>query len=71
MANPTAAPRNGAVQEVARIVASSPLKNAPAAPSFAEALAAAPIARPLSVTSNTPNRFSAISVTIVVMASRK
>src|ERR1041385_4246384 len=62
-ANPSAAPRNGAVQGVARIVARTPLKNAPEAPSREASPLAPSRARPLIVTSNTPKRFSATSVT--------
>ena len=64
-ANPSAGARNGAVQGVARIVASTPLKNAPPAPSF-EATEPAATPTELSVTSNSPKRFSATSVTRIV-----
>ena len=56
-AKPSAMLKNGAVQGVARIVASTPLKNAPAAPCFEARFPAASSARPPSVTSNTPNKF--------------
>src|SRR5215472_13302914 len=70
-AKPIAAPRKGAEQEVARTVASRPLKNAPAAPCF-EAKPVAVVRTPdPGVTSNTPNKFSAISVTNVVIPRRK
>ena len=64
-AKPSAAPRKGAVQGVAKIVASTPLKNAPDAPCWEARSPAAPITRPLKVTSNKPNRFSATTVTLV------
>ena len=69
-ANPSATPRNGAVQGVASNVASTPLKNAPAAPPRDASSLAAPMARPLSVTSKTPNKFSATSSTRIVMGIR-
>ncbi len=70
-AKPSAGARNGAVQGVAKVVASTPLKNAPAAPCFAARFPAASSARPPSVTSNTPNKFSATSVTSVVRQTMK
>src|SRR6266566_8100447 len=66
-AKPMAAPRNGAEQEVARTVAKSPLKNAPAAPCLEARLVAAVSAPEPRVISKTPKRFRAISVTRVVM----
>ena len=69
-AKPSATPRNGAVQGVAKAVARTPLKKAPAFPCFDASPAAAPIARPLKVTSKRPNRFSATSVTSTVMITR-
>src|SRR5439155_24269861 len=68
---PTAKPRNGAVQEVARTVVRKPLKNAPRVPCFDANCVAAVIAPEPSVTSNTPNRFRAINVTRVVITMRK
>src|SRR5262249_30400021 len=70
-ANPAAAPKNGAEQDVASTVASNPLKNAPADPSFADSVPAAVAVPEPRVTSNTPNRFSAINVTSVVITTRK
>src|SRR5438874_2481754 len=55
-AKPKATPRNGALQGVGRAVASTPLKNAPALPSFDARPAAAPIARPLTTTSKPPRK---------------
>ncbi len=70
-AKPSAMLKNGAVQGVARTVASTPLKNAPAAPCLEARFPAASSARPPSVTSNTPNKFSATSVTSVVRQTMK
>src|SRR3954470_5360204 len=58
-AKPSAMPRNGAVQGVARTVARTPLKNAPEAPSREARPLAISSALPLTVTSNTPKRFNA------------
>ena len=70
-AKPIAAPRKGAEQEVARTVANRPLKNAPALPCF-DAKPVAVVRTPdPGVISKTPNRFSAMSVTSVVIARRK
>ena len=63
--------RNGAVQGVASAVASTPLKKAPAAPLLEASVPAASIARPPIVTSKTPNKFSATSVTSTVRETRK
>src|ERR1019366_10412517 len=49
-AKPSAGARNGAVQGVARVVASTPLKNAPLAPCFEARFPAVSSARPPSVT---------------------
>ena len=65
-ANPRAMLRNGAVQGVAKIVASTPLKNAPAAPCLDARLPAAPMICPPRLTSKTPNRFNATSATRTV-----
>src|SRR5271170_256954 len=53
-AKPSAGARNGAVQGVAKVVARTPLKNAPDAPCRAARFPAASKALPPSVTSNTP-----------------
>ena len=60
-AKPSAGARNGAVQGVARVVASTPLKNAPGAPCFEASWPAASAIFPPGVISYTPNRFSATS----------
>ena len=65
-ANPSAVPRKGAVQGVARAVARTPLKNAPAVPGFDASEPAASRARPPGFTSNTPNRFKATRVTSTI-----
>ena len=70
-AKPIAAPRKGAEQDVAKTVASKPLKNAPAAPCFEARVVAAVRAPDPRVISKTPNRFNAMSVTNVVIATRK
>ena len=59
-AKPSAGARNGAVHGVASTVASTPLKNAPPAPSRPATEPAAAPTEP-SDTSNNPNRFSATS----------
>src|SRR5581483_5525651 len=65
-ANPSAAPRNGAVQGVASTVASTPLKKAPAAPER-DASAPAAFITPLpGLISKSPNKFNATSVTMTV-----
>src|SRR5262245_22610809 len=70
-ANAIAAPKNGAEQDVAKTVARRPLKNAPAPPCFeARVVAAVRVPDPRE-TSKTPKRFSAMSVTNVVIATRK
>ena len=56
-ANPRAAPRKGAVQGVARMVASTPLKNAPAGPCFEAKVPAASMTCAPGLTSKTPKRF--------------
>src|SRR4051812_35906935 len=58
-AKPRAAPRMGAVQGVASIVARTPLKNAPEFPSREASVLAASKAFPLTVISKTPKRFMA------------
>src|SRR5207247_1108965 len=69
-ANPSATPRNGAVQGVASKVASTPLKNAPAAPPRDASSLAAPMPRPLRVTSKTPNEYSPPNNTSIVIGMR-
>src|SRR5678815_3236976 len=69
-AKPRAAPKNGAVQGVAKIVANTPLKNAPELPCLDDRVEAAPITRPPGVTSNNPNKFRATRVTNTVSITR-
>ena len=70
-AKPSAAPKNGAVQGVARTVARTPLKNAPVEPCFEASSPAVSSVRPPSVTSKIPNRFSATSVMSVMRQTMK
>ena len=70
-AKPSAGARKGAVQGVAKAVARTPLKKAPAGPCLEASELAAVMALPLRVTSKTPKRFSATRVTSVIMVTRK
>ncbi len=70
-ANPSAAPRNGAVQGVARTVAKTPWRNDPRSPSR-DAHAKMPVlAPPGSVISKTPKRFKAKTSTSALMPTTK
>ena len=70
-AKPSAAPRKGAVQGVARMVASTPLKNAPAGPCFDAKVPAVSMTRPPGLISKRPKRFSATRVTSAVRSDQE
>src|SRR4051794_12744625 len=70
-ANPSAVPKNGAVQGVARTVAKTPSKNEPASPSFALKPSTLRVANCGSEISNTPKRLSAKTRTTALINRTK